>query len=581
MTASFSTGATDGGLQPSTRKLKVALAVGSRRVPLWVAATGDALAAADFIDLRVIRVGDAANEPTEASVGLTGLRLWRLFCLLDGGARRLLLKGGPDPSAAVDVLQREWAAERRLDPGETLDVVVNAAGPGATSDLSTIAARCVWWFDHDGHVPWGRACSGCLEVLQAESVTTSRLLGRFADGRVTVLRVARTATHPLFASQNRMEMLWKGIPVLLQKLLELHLIGAVCNDDAAGGTLAPDSVKRGRSPRLGSVWLTLQAAQHCRKSMRYVLLRLFKRERWYLVRGVLESATHDGAETMRFRPDSALRPPDGLSWADPHVLPDSDGEFILVEEYVNSLRRSGRQGRIVLLRIGSSGEVSEARAVLERDWHLSYPCVFRFQDQLLLVPESGASSTVDAYRCLDYPWRWGFLGHVLPGLAAFDSTIVEHEGRWWLFASVADPAWLTPNDMLYAFFADDPSRGPWVPHPMNPVVVDARSARPAGPFFRRDGRLYRPGQDCSRGYGYGIRVNEVTELTPTHYAERQVGLVEPDWCEEVVATHSFVSVGPAAFVDAMDWVPPNWLTARTRDPAHLRDKGRSRLTRRR
>lgn len=581
MTVSSTTGPTDGSRLPCPRKLKIALAVRARRVPLWVAATGDALAAADFIDLRVILVGDAAREPAKPSVGLTDLRSWRLFCLVDGAVRRLLLKGGPDPSAAVDVLQREWAAERRLAPGETVDVVVNVAGPGALPHLSAIAASGVWWFDHDGHVPWGRACSGCLEVLQAQSITTSRLLGRYADGPVTVLRVARTATHPLFASQNRMEMLWKGIPVLLQKLRELHLNGAVCHDDAAGGTLAPDSVKRGRSPRLGSVWLTLHVAQHWRKSMRYVLLRLFKRERWYLVRGVLDSATHDGAETMRFRRDSALYPPDGRSWADPHVLPDSDGEFILVEEYVNSLRRSGRRGRIVLLRIGSSGQVSEARTVLERDWHLSYPCVFRFQDQLLLVPESGAASTVDAYRCLDYPWRWGFLGHVLTGVAAFDSTIFEHEGRWWLFASVADPAWLTPNDMLYAFFADDPSRGPWVPHPMNPVVVDARSARPAGPLFRREGRLYRPGQDCSRGYGSGIRINEVTELTSTRFAERQVDSLEPDWRDDIVATHSLVSSGSAAFVDVMDWVSPRWLTVSRPEQADRHENDSLRRAKRR
>jgi hypothetical protein len=308
---------------------------------------------------------------------------------------------------------------------------------------------------------------------------------------------------------------------------------------------------------------------------------LFKRERWYLVHGILESATADGAETMLFRPDSALYPPRGRSWADPHVLPDSDGELILVEEYVNSLRRSGRRGHIVLLRIGSSGEVSEARTVLEPDWHLSYPCVFRFQDQLLLVPESGAASTVDVYRCLNYPWRWGFLGHVLTGVAAFDSTVLEHEGRWWLFTSVADPSWLTPNDMLYAFFADDPTRGPWVPHPMNPIVADVRSARPAGPLFRREGRLYRPGQDCSRGYGYGIRISEITELTPTRFAERRVDFLEPDWSDEVVAIHSLVSMGPAAFVDAMDWVSPKWLPVRRPETASHGENDRWRVAKRR
>ena len=551
----------DSGQSQFHQKLKVALAVSARRVPLWVAATGDALAAVDFIDLRLIVIGEPSQELADESVPLRSARVWRLFTWIDGAARRLLLKDGPDPSASTDVSQRWWAAQGTLASGTSLDIVVNAAGRGALPCLMSMATRGVWWFDHDGHVPWGRGTSGCFEVLEGESVTTSRLLGCQQDDDVTVLRVVRTATHPLFASQNRMEMMWKGIPVLVQKLRELHIRGCASVEDGAAVGPVSDPGETGSHLGPNAIRLSLQAARHSRRAMRYVLLRLFKRERWQLVRGVLESDTSDDAQSMRFRPESIVQPPKGRSWADPHILPDSDGELVMVEEYVNSARRSGRRGRIVLLRIGPSGAVSEARTVLERDGHLSYPCVFRFEDQLFLVPESGAESTVDVFRCRDYPWRWEFVGHAMSGVAAFDSTVFEHQGRWWLFSAVADHSWLTPNDMLYAFSTSDPSHGPWVPHPMNPIVVDARCARPAGPFFRRDGRLYRPGQDCSRGYGSGIRISEVTELTPTRFSERHVDCVEPVWTTEIVATHSLVSSGSTAFVDAMDWVAPELLTS--------------------
>ena len=38
----------------------------------------------------------------------------------------------------------------------------------------------------------------------------------------------------------------------------------------------------------------------------------------------------------------------------------------------------------------------------------------------------------------------------------------------------------------------DRIRGPWRPHALNPVKLDARSSRPAGALFRRDGKWIRP-----------------------------------------------------------------------------------------
>ena len=62
--------------------------------------------------------------------------------------------------------------------------------------------------------------------------------------------------------------------------------------------------------------------------------------------------------------------------------------------------------------------------------------------------------------------------------------------------------------------------GPWTPHPANPVLVDQRAARPAGGFFMRDDRLWRPVQDCERGYGTGIGLAEVARLDETAFEQR-------------------------------------------------------------
>jgi hypothetical protein len=87
------------------------------------------------------------------------------------------------------------------------------------------------------------------------------------------------------------------------------------------------------------------------------------------------------------------------------------------------------------------------------------------------------------------------------------------------------------------FYADRLD-GRWHYHPANPVSSDARRARPAGSLFYRDGRLFRPAQDCSVRYGYAIVLNEVLKLSKTEYQERAAETIQPSWRPGLLGTHT-------------------------------------------
>src|SRR5207253_8229013 len=77
------------------------------------------------------------------------------------------------------------------------------------------------------------------------------------------------------------------------------------------------------------------------------------------------------------------------------------------------------------------------------------------------------------------------------------------------------------DDELHLFHAERLT-GDWQPHPRNPVKSDARSARPAGSLFVRDGALYRPAQVRSeeRRVGKEWRTRRATEF---RYKQAAVG----------------------------------------------------------
>ncbi|MBL7406346.1 formyl transferase, partial [Escherichia coli] len=73
---------------------------------------------------------------------------------------------------------------------------------------------------------------------------------------------------------------------------------------------------------------------------------------------------------------------------------------------------------------------------LELETHLSYPFVFEADGQVWMIPESHASGTIDLYRATDFPRGWVHEAVLLDGVVAGDATLLQHGGRWWMFATV-------------------------------------------------------------------------------------------------------------------------------------------------
>ena len=121
---------------------------------------------------------------------------------------------------------------------------------------------------------------------------------------------------------------------------------------------------------------------------------------------------------------------------------------------------------------------------------------------------------------------------------AYDTTLLFHKGKWWLFTNIKDHVGASSWDELYLFYSNNPISKTWYPHPMNPIVTDVRNARSAGKIFTRNGNLFRPSQDCSKRYGYRIKINKIMKLSEDEYEEMEIDSINPDWDKNIKALHT-------------------------------------------
>ncbi|CAG0988122.1 hypothetical protein MYXO_02242 [Myxococcaceae bacterium] len=508
----------------SSRRFRVGLVVGSLRQPRWVhrlVAALDALPGVEIVPIvesvrrkrgvPLVRVYAALDRLVYAKPEDALSESALAFRLGEPSAIGLDATGNEAGSASMDRL-------RALD----LDVAVRLGVDEEPLRGADLARRGVLSLRH------GTGDDGLREVLLAEPVTATELvrLGSVASQDAVLDRSwSQTDSTSLHASRERLAA--KGGSMLLRAIRRLR-------EDRPARAPYPASPVEGRVAAVATARGLVRLAT---RRAREVGLRLCFEDGWIIA---AQRPPTWPPDPTRFEP---WEPPPGMLWADPFPFVYGGRLHVFVEEAALDAPRA----HLSVIEVGGDGRPGAARRILERPYHLSYPFVFEAGGQIYLVPETAENRTIEIYRCRVFPDQWELAGVLVSGIRAADATLLEHAGRWWIFACVAIEDAL-PLDELHLFHAPGPL-GPFEPFAANPVVSDVRSARPAGRIFRHGDAWIRPAQDGSGRYGRAVRFERIVRLEPSGYEEREVASLEPGWSPGVRAVHTWNACEQLAMVD--------------------------------
>lgn len=435
-------------------------------------------------------------------------------------ADRVILRGSASTaSCSLDAGTLRAISNAKLDV--LLDLCDREVGAPVTA-----SALGVWRLEHgaDPNASSSRAYLGELWEGRTTMRATLRIRSREQpQGRTAARAVWRTYPLSLYVNQVR--------AFARSGALVCDVLGRVRRSEQPAWPLAPEALDEktacANAVRASPIAL---AARTCSRIARRIIHRLRHREEWVLHSRPYRSGRVPWDATFGGKP---LIAPAGHFYADPFLCKNVGVTYLFFEDY----RFEERKAVISYVRIDAAGNTSEPRVALERPYHLSYPFVFEHQQAFYMIPETLGNRRVELFRAHPWPHAWEEARVLVDDIAAVDSTVFEHEGRYWLMLGRCHDD-IDEAEELCAFWSERPF-GPWRPHSHNPLMRDVRCARPAGAAFRENDALILPLQDGALRYGHRIRFVRVDDLTPTSWAWTEVGRLEPESIPGARAVHTY------------------------------------------
>jgi hypothetical protein len=240
-----------------------------------------------------------------------------------------------------------------------------------------------------------------------------------------------------------------------------------------------------------------------------------------------------------------IKNPSGRFLADPFVFSHEGKNVIFVED----LFYSDNKGRISAIQLHENSE-EFLGVVLEEDFHLSFPFIFKEKGNVYMIPESTEARDIRLYRCLEFPKKWILDKTLMKDVFAADTMMIKHDNLWFMLTNICSSGIGEYQSELHIFFSNRHNSTDWKPiEKGNPVLFDSLAGRNGGLFYQ-NGDIYRVNQIQGKShYGKSFGVNRVLHLSSSEYLEERIRTIDANYKEDIYSTHHFNANSEFAVLD--------------------------------
>jgi hypothetical protein len=218
--------------------------------------------------------------------------------------------------------------------------------------------------------------------------------------------------------------------------------------------------------------------------------------------------------------------------ADPFIISVDNTEYLFFEMY-DRLKGKGLLG----YRVIENGKIGKMKVAYESKQHLSYPFIFRKNNDFFIIPETSEEGNLVLLKADKFPDKWRKESIIMSNICVCDSTLFHYEGKDYLLTQPYDKHY--KFDLLEIYVNRD---GKWIPHNQNPIALGTENARQAGKVIFSCSGYIRVSQNCINGYGRGINFNRILSLDDKTYSEEKIRSISVNDIKHNGASHRYIGI---------------------------------------
>lgn len=200
-----------------------------------------------------------------------------------------------------------------------------------------------------------------------------------------------------------------------------------------------------------------------------------------------------------------LIPNPSFAWtADPFLVKFREKIYLFAELYLYKSERNGVIGYCEY----HNGQFDEWKVTMDKHWHLSYPNVFVYQNELYMCPESNQREDVSLYKLQEFPDKWEKVNTLIENEKCVDTTFFDFNNENYFFTF--KPSFKNYGGDLYLYKMTEN-------HVEGKFITDNKEiARPGGNVLNINGKYIRVSQNCLDDYGKGLIFSEIDSVWPVY-----------------------------------------------------------------
>lgn len=523
-------------MQIFMNKIKVALITNPKKYHAWHESIITDLVNCNFADI-VLNLVITPNHQNEEEKIPT---MMKLFLKIDSKFFK------PSPNALkkinLDSLSKTIDTKQITDNKvvETLsdcsiDVIINLTDTLPSNNIIKQAKHGVWFLNHCDIDKIKKRPYGIWEILhkQHETVAVLRCV-KNVQSKPIVIDKTSSCTDNLSYTRNINSIYWQSQGLFYNnlKLLAYDESLFLQKIESKRDTLSNSEINIPFTPPKNLAIVKFVVLRYFKKLIQ-VTKSFFYFNQWALI----FYNNKDNSSPYLLENYKKIYPPKDRFWADPFIVKKNNKYYLFIEEliYKNKL------GHLSVMEIDEDGNYTKPEKILVKDYHLSYPFVFEENGVFYMIPETSGNKDIQLYKAIDFPLKWELEKVLMKDVVAVDTTIRKENDIYWMFTNIKKHSGESKHVELNLFYNDKLLSNNWTPHPLNPVVTDVKTSRPAGNLFISDNKLMRPSQNCSSHYGYSLNISEIVKLDTSNFKENVVLEIKPEWDKSISCTHSFNS----------------------------------------